>query len=370
MYMKRNILMLFCMLLCGMLCGQTPAVTNIGRNKYPAILPDSRIEFQVKAPEAMKVQIDFGRKYDMTKNADGVWRVITEPCGPGIHYYSLVIDGVAVADPASESFYGCGRMMSCVEVPYPDGGKQYEVSDVPHGDVRTKYYYSTTTNSWRKMYIYAPAGYDINTDEKYPVLYIMHGGGEDARGWIQQGRTDIIMDNLIAGNKAEPMLVVSFDANVGGYDGIEKEIMENVVPFIESNYRVYTTPDKRALAGLSMGGIFTLYAGIPRTDIFNYLGVFSSGWIASGAPFMGSGSEAENSYAYLKANKEKVNNNLKLFWIAMGGKEDIAYNNCNIMMKRFDEIGIKYTYYESAGGGHTWPVWREDLYLFAPQLFK
>lgn len=368
--MKKLLLLIFSIVYVGSIFGQEPATTNVPNQRFPMVLPDNRVEFQIKAPEAKQVQVDLGHKYDMVKDDAGVWKVTTDPQGAGIHYYSLIIDGVSVSDPASETFYGCGRMMSCIEIPYGDGEKQYEVSDVPHGDVRIKYYFSTTTNKWRKLYVYTPAGYDKSITEKYPVLYIMHGGGEDARGWMQQGRTDIILDNLIAAGKAVKMLVVSFDANVGGYAEIEKEIMGNVVPFIEKNYRVQASADKRALAGLSMGGIYTLYVGIPHYNYFHYLGVFSSGWFAQKNPFFGNGNEAEDSYKFLTSHKNEFNSSIKLFWLSMGGNEDIAYNNGKIMRDRFDQLGIKYKYYDSGKGGHTWPVWREDLYLFAPQLFR
>lgn len=339
-----------------------------GRVKSPNILSDNRVEFHVMAPQANKVQIDLGKTYDMQKDDRGMWSVTTEPQGPGFHYYNLIIDGVSVADPSSESFYGCGRMTSGIEIPYASDVKQYEVQDVPHGDVRALRYFSKVTNSWRKMFVYTPPGYENNIKQKYPVLYIMHGGGEDARGWVEQGRTDIIIDNLIAAKKALPMLIVCLDANVGGYPNVQKEIINNIIPFVESKFRVDAKPSKRALAGLSMGGLNTLYVGIPNNDIFNYLGVFSSGWFASGG--MGAGNEAEESYAYIKNNIGKFNSNMKLFWISEGGREDIAYNNGQTMIKRLKELNVKYTYYESKGGGHTWPVWREDLFLFAPKLFK
>src|SRR5574344_587316 len=346
------------------------ATTTISSSQYPRILSGNRVEFQIKAPNAQKVQLDLGKVYDMNKDSNGIWSVISDPQGPGIHYYSLLIDGVSVADPSSESFYGCSRMMSCVEVPYAKIITQYEIKDVPHGDVRTVRYFSKVTNSWRVMYVYTPADYDNKISEKYPVLYIIHGGGEDARGWVQQGRTDIILDNLIAEKKAVPMLVVSLDANVGGFDNIEKEILENVVPFVEKRFRVDARADKRALSGLSMGGMYTLYTGIPHTDLFHYLGVFSSGWFARNDSFMNLNKETEGNYAYMKDNVDKINKNLKLFWISQGGKEDIAYNNCQVMNRKIKDFGIKYEYYESERGGHTWPVWREDLYLFAPRLFK
>src|SRR6187402_504665 len=180
----------------------SPASTNVRSAKYPQILPDNRVVFRIKAPDAQKIQIDLVKKYDMSKDSGGYWIVTTDSISEGFHYYSLLIEGVALADPASETFYGMGRMASGIEIPFANGG-YYAIKDVPHGDVRIKKYYSRGTNSWRQFYIYTPPGYDNNIHQKYPVLYILHGGGEDERGWSTQGKTDLILDNLIAENKAE-----------------------------------------------------------------------------------------------------------------------------------------------------------------------
>lgn len=347
-----------------------PASTNIRGSKYPFILPDHRVAFRLKAPEAQKVQVDLGRKYDMVKDTAGYWTATTDSVGEGFHYYSLIIDGVATTDPSSQTFYGMGRMASGIEIPF-DGGDYYALKNVPHGDIRIKTYYSTVTKSWRRLFVYTPPGYDLNSRAQYPVLYILHGGGEDETGWAFQGKTDLIMDNLIAAKQAKPMLVVMPDANFSGAGfgeaGLKtfaNEIKQNIIPFIEKTYRVDRTPQGRALAGLSMGGINTLYTGIYNTDTFSYLGVFSSGWIL---PMQNSIADAQ--YDFMKKNTAKINTNLKAFWIAMGGKEDIAYKNCQVMLAKLDEMKIKHTYYEYPGG-HTWPVWRNDLYKFAPVLFK
>jgi enterochelin esterase-like enzyme len=348
----------------------TPAATNVRASKYPQILPDGRVMFRLKAPNAQKVQIDLGKKYDMTKDIEGVWTVTTDSISEGFHYYSLIIDDVAVADPSSETFYGMGRMASGIEIPFSGDG-YYTIKNVPHGDIRIKKYFSKASNTWRQLYIYTPPGYDAGTD-KYPVLYLLHGGGEDQRGWATQGKTDIILDNLIAKQKAKPMLIVMADGNFStGLNGFneralqtfENEIKLNVIPLIESTYRVADGAQNRALAGLSMGGLQTLYAGVKNTDLFAYLGVFSSGWWANQPEL------SNPQYNYMKTNAQAINNNLKSFWIAMGGKEDIAYENCKIMLGKFDEMGIKYTYSEYPGG-HTWPVWRNNLYNFAQTLFK
>ena len=351
-----------------------PAETNIRNAKYPQVLPDSRVIFRIKAPDAQKVQVDLVKKYAMQKDTGGYWMTTTDSISEGFHYYSLLIDGVAVCDPASQTFYGMGRMASGIEIPFA-GGDYYAQKAVPHGDIRIKKYVSSVTHAIREMYVYTPPGYDSNSGTKYPVLYILHGGGEDQTGWATQGKTSFIIDNLIADGKAIPMIVVMPDANFGAGEFnagsiensmkmFEGEMKGAIIPFVEKNYRVINDADHRALAGLSLGGMHSLYTGISNTDMFAYLGVFSSGWIV---PMMNN--FAGKQYDFLKENKDKVNNNLKALWISQGGKDDIAYKNGQIMISKLNEIGIKNTYYEYPGG-HTWPVWRNNLYHFAQLLFK
>lgn len=346
------------------------AESNVRSAQYPKILTDGRAVFRIKAPESSKIQVDLGRKYDMIRQADGFWEVTTDSLSEGIHYYSLIIDGVTVADPSSETFYGMGRMASGIEVPFAGDG-YYQIKEVPHGDIRFKRYYSNLTHSWRNFYMYTPPGYSQNTKVKYPVLYLLHGGGEDQRGWATQGKTDLILDNLIAEGKAKPMVIVMLDGNLalsGFSEGFlklfESELKQTVIPFVENNYRVKTDSQSRALAGLSMGGMQTLYAGVRNTDLFGYLGVFSSGWI-----YPMQDDIANKEYDFMKENVAQINKNLKCFWISMGGKEDIAWKNCQRMLGEFDDMKIKYTYSEYSGG-HTWPVWRNNLYNFSQVLFK
>ncbi len=349
----------------------SPAETNARNAKYPQILPDNRVVFRVKAPDAKKIQVDLGKKYDMVKDTNGFWTATTDSISRGFHYYSLLIDGVAIADPASEAFYGMGRMASGIEIPDKDGAF-YAMKDVPHGDIRIKRYLSKATNTWREMYVYTPPGYDKST-EKYPVLYLLHGGGEDQRGWATQGKTGLILDNLIAENKAKPMIIAMLDGNVsaGGMAGFnenvlrafENELKQGAIPFVESNFRVEADARHRSLAGLSLGGLQTLYAGIKNNDMFSSLGVFSSGWFANNPTL------SDPQYAFMKTNASAINTNLKPLWISQGGKEDIAWQNCQVMMKKFEELGVKYQYSEYAGG-HSWPVWRHDLMLFSQVLFK
>ena len=195
----------------------------------------------------------------MTKGDGGAWTVTTSPQVPGYHYYSLVVDGVSTADPASQTFYGCSRWSSAIEIKEA-GMDVFEVQDVKHGEVRTVYYFSNVEKAWRPLMVYTPAGYDEGK-QAYPVVYIQHGGGEDHRGWMEQGRTAQIMDNLIAAGKAVPMIVVSANSNVrsssGGFGGggyswqgmqtFRSELLESVIPFVEKTYRVKKDRKSRAI---------------------------------------------------------------------------------------------------------------------------
>jgi hypothetical protein len=182
--------------------------TNVLTAEYPRILPDLRVMFSIKAPEAQKVQIQIDKKYDLVRDESGIWTVTTNPQVPGFHYYSLIINGVWVADPASESFYGMSRMASAVEIPEAGVDFYLPKKDIPHGDIRSKIYYSEVTGQWRRAFVYVPSEYDLNPTKRYPVLYLQHGGGEDERGWPIQGKVNNIMDNLIAAGKAKPMILV------------------------------------------------------------------------------------------------------------------------------------------------------------------
>jgi enterochelin esterase-like enzyme len=245
------------------------------------------------------------------------------------------------------------------------------VKDVPHGEIRIRRYYSPVAGAWRRFFIYTPPGYDADSRTRYPVLYILHGGGEDERGWATQGKTDLILDNLIAAKKAVPMLVVMPDGNAlrpgFGEDflkAFDAELTRCVIPFVESHYRARTGAASRGLAGLSMGGLQTLYTGLAHTDLFSALGVFSSGWILPAQAGI-----AEAQYDFLKRNADRINRDLKLLWISQGGPEDIAHGNCAKMRGRLDDAGIRYAYSEYPGG-HTWPVWRHDLFRMAQLLFR
>lgn len=355
----------------------TPATSNVAGAEYPKIQTDLSVIFRMKAPDAKKVQIDLGKLYDMTKDGQGVWSVTTDPQVPGFHYYSLVIDGVKVADPASESFYGMGRMASAIEIP-EKGVDFYEIKDVPHGALSSKYYYSDYTKSWRRLFVYTPPDYDKNTREKYPVVYIQHGGGEDETGWAVQGKTDIILDNLIAEGGAKPMIVVISNGNVtapgGGFGGysskgmapFKEEMTKNIVPFIDKNYRTLADVKNRALCGLSMGGGQSFFVGLESPEYFGSVGVFSTG-LFGGIRTSGSGFDAEKEIPGLLSESEKFNKNLDLFYISCG-EQDMRIEHTKKAVKTMRENGLDVEF-NSFPGDHEWQVWRKSLHDFASRLF-
>ncbi len=265
-----------------------PATTNIPGAQYPQILPDNRVLFRIKAPDAQKVQVDLMKKYDMVKEEEGSWAVTTEPVIPGFHYYSILIDGVAVCDPNSKTFYGMSRMASGIDIP-ENGVDYYLMKNVPHGQIRQVRYYSNITKSWRRSFVYTPAGYDSNINEKYPVLYLQHGGGEDETGWPNQGKMDAIMDNLIAEGKAVPMIVVMDNgyavdpsapvnnSNTGlkglfQNSSLEQVFIKEIIPNIDKQFRTIPDREHRAMAGLSMGGFQTFQITLNNIDKFAYIG--------------------------------------------------------------------------------------------------
>ena len=359
--------------------GAKPASTNIRSNECPCIQDDLSVLFRVDAPDAGKVQLDLGKLYDMHKDDKGFWTVTTEPQVPGFHYYSLVIDGFKIADPASESFYGMGRMASAIDIP-ESGVDFYTLKDVPHGDIRSKNYFSETTGSWRNVNIYTPPGYDKDNNIHYPVLYIQHGGGEDERGWAVQGKTNIIMDNLIAEGKAVPMLVVMANGNASkpgvtarGYNDeamavFKEELFENIIPFIESNFRVKPDADYRAIAGLSMGGGQAFYTGLRNTDMFANVGVFSTGLFGGIRRQSAEAFDPETIIPGILSSPEAFNKKLKVFYISVG-EQDERIEPTKKLIKTFNSRGLN-VIFASFPGSHEWQVWRKSLYDFAQKLFK
>jgi enterochelin esterase-like enzyme len=373
--------LLFCALSIGFAKAQLkensiPAPTNNNQNQCPCIMPDNSVVFQVKAPNAQKLQIDLGKKYDMVKDTTGIWTVRTEPVVPGFHYYFLVIDDVPVADPASQSFYGTGKMTSAIDIP-EKGIDFYAVKDVPHGSTSSRYYYSKVDEGWKRLFVYTPPGYDKNIEKNYPVVYIQHGGGEDETGWVEQGKTDLILDNLIAEGKAKPMIIVIGNGNVrtggGGYSSegmakFKKEITQNIVPFIDENYRTLADAKNRAICGLSMGGGQSFYVGLESLDYFGSVGVFSSGLFGGIRNPSGSTFDAEKEIPGLLSKSNEFNKKLDLFYMSCG-EEDPRIEYTKKAVGNMKENGLDIEFY-SFPGGHEWQVWRKSLHDFASRVFK
>ncbi len=356
-----------------------PASTNVSGAQYPRILPGNRVIFQIKAPDAQKVQIELGEKYDMVKNAEGVWEVTTDPIVGGFHYYFLIIDDVSVADPASQTFFGYGRCASGIEIPEKNVD-YYLPQHVPHGQVRIKNYYSDITKSWRRAFVYTPPGYDEKTNERYPVLYLQHGAGEDETGWYNQGKVDFIMDNLIASGEAEPMIIVMDRGYAINPDAPKTEaeprrmfssnafsdvLINEIIPVIDKDFRTIADRDHRAMAGLSMGGFQTFQTTMTHLDKFAYIGGFS------GAGFLRPGSDITTMYDGVWADADAFNKKVKLVYISIGTAEpERMYQGVNNFHKELEKAGIQHVYYESPGTSHEWLTWRRSLKQFASLLFK
>lgn len=362
--------------------GPMKPVTNVNGGPYPQVSQDLRVTFRIKAPDAQKVEFDLGRRYEAKKDAQGNWEVTTDPQAPGFHYYWVVVDGVQLNDPSSEVFYGTGKPTSGIDVPEV-GVDYYDVKDVPHGEVRERWYRSESTDSWRRFFLYTPPGYDSSRGARYPVLYLQHGAGEDERGWSQQGRMSFIMDNLIAEKKAVPMLVVmekgyaqlkGETAPAGGgrpnlnamIKPFETVVTKDLIPFIDTNYRTLADRDHRAIAGLSMGGFQSFNIGLSHLDLFSSIGGFSG----AGGGFTGD-FDPKTSNGGVMANADEFNKKVKVLFLSIGTTEaDMMQRTVRNYQKAIANAGIKTVFYESPGTSHEWQTWRRSLHEFAPLLFK
>jgi para-nitrobenzyl esterase len=361
-----------------------PSAVNVPGAEYPRVLQDKSAAFRLKAPEAKAVAVEFlgGQKYPMTKDAGGVWSVITPPLAVGFHYYSLVADGVALNDPGADTFFGAGKAMSGVEIP-EDGVSYYLVNDVPHGEVRIRLYKSKVTGQWRRAFVYTPPGYDKDASARYPVLYLQHGMGENETGWTKQGRANLILDNLIAEKKAVPMIVVMDNgyavqaagpfappAAPGGlpdFAAFENVMLEDVIPMIDADFRTVADREHRAMAGLSMGGLQATQLATRRLDIFAYIGGFSGTMNI----FVKEPLDPATSFEGRFKDGAAFNSKVKLFWLGQGSEEAPMFKKTVADFRAFlDKAGVHYVYFPSPGTSHEWLTWRRDLYDFAPRLFK
>jgi len=354
-----------------------PATSNVPGQSFPQIDSERHAAFRVKAANATKVQLDIGgHKYEMTKDDQGIWSVITPPLAVGFHYYSVIVDGASVADPASESFFGVSKMMSGIEVPSA-AEDFYNMRDVPHGEVGEHWYYSHTNSAWRRCFVYTPPDYSRNPTARYPVLYLQHGAGEDERGWSTQGRVNLILDNLIAEGKARPMIVVMDNGGgsalfAGGaprgrgglFSGPARvfpdTLLHEIIPMIDSAYRTLPDRDHRAMAGLSMGAFQTFQIVLNHPDTFSAMGAFSGG--------AGGITNLQTAYNGLFSNSDAFNQKIKVMYFSMGTVENTTPTRS--LDKLLTDAHINHVYYESPGTAHEWQTWRRSLNGFASLLFQ
>ncbi|MCR5679487.1 MAG: esterase [Prevotella sp.] len=371
-----------------------PATTNQEGRQYPMVNSQRMVRARISAPQATFVGLDIaGKIYAMTKDDNGVWTGTSEPQDEGFHYYQLNIDGASVPDPGSKYYYGASRWGSGIDVPAADEDF-YTVKNVPQGSVNEVYYWSTVTEKMRHGYIYLPAEYYANPTKKFPVLYLQHGMGENETGWSAQGKTGIIMDNLIAEGKAVPFIIFMDNGldvrrpgdpapgqggfggqrpqgqrpqgqrpqggprrGFGGFNAFQDVLIKDIIPMVEKNYRVIADPQHRAMAGLSMGGMQTHSITLANPTTFAYVGMFSGGTFNT--------EELKDAADFKRTNK--------VLFMSAGGKETRMAegdNSVGAAASNLKAIGINAHSYVSPATAHEWQTWRRSLYQFAQLIFK
>jgi enterochelin esterase-like enzyme len=349
------------------------AETTVPGNDFPKVDKQGRAYFRLRAPEAEKVVVDIcGKKYDMQRGENGVWYAVTDPLPVGFHYYFMIIGGVSFIDPATETFFGCNREAGGIEIPEGSEGNYYRPQqDIAHGQVRSIYYYAQSTGEWRHAMVYTPAEYESGK-KRYPVLYLQHGMGEDETGWSKQGHMQHIMDNLIAAKQAVPMIVVMESGDIkapfrGGDNrqgrsqygaSFYKVMINDLIPYIDSQFRTLTDRDNRAMAGLSWGGHQTFDLVFNNMDKFAWVGTFS------GAIF---GIDVKTAYNGVFTNADEFNKKIHYMYMNWGSDDFIKSGD---IVKGLQEMGIKVKGEQSEGTGHEWLTWRRGLNEFVPHLFK
>jgi len=367
-----------------------PASTNIPGAEFPRINSDLSVTFRIQAEQAQEVQVSlgFGQSiYEMAKGKDGFWEVTTKPLQPGFYYYGISVDGFITNDPGSRTFFAARKEVSGLEVPGSESDF-FATKDVPHGTVRAEWYFSKTTGETRRVFVYTPPGYDQSTS-RYPVLFLQHGWGEDEAGWSDQGHENFILDNLIAAQRAKPMIIVNENGLTGvnfqpppppkpgsppspppkgavsrffmdeHYASFDKILTNDLIPYIDAKFRTIPDRDHRALAGLSMGGAQAMRIGLNHLDEFAYIGAFSPAIAIS---------DISKDYDGILSNSSRINQQLRLLWIGIGS-EDFLYAAVKTSHELLEKAGVKHIWIEGSGA-HVWTVWRKYLADFAPRLFQ
>jgi enterochelin esterase family protein len=345
----------------------------------PEVLSDGRVTFRINAPKASQVTIrgdwmETPGPAKLEKGEKGIWSITVGPLKPDFYSYSFNVDGVKTLDPRNATIkQGLASLDNMFFLPGDEAAFE-DMKAVPHGEIRKVWYPSSTLGTERRLHVYMPPGYD-NGKDRYPVFYLLHGGGDEDSGWSTIGRAGFILDNLLAENKAKPMMVVMPNGSMprtaspatpaatasSAQDRFTNELLKDVVPFVEKNYRVLANRENRALAGLSMGGGQTLRVLTTHPDQFAYVGIWSAGGGQNAADF-------EKRNAAFLDNADNVNRMVRLLSISVGDK-DFTFAGSKGLSELLTKRGIKNELHVS-GGGHTWINWRHYLNEFAPLLFR
>jgi enterochelin esterase family protein len=344
----------------------------------PEVLEDRRVTFRVRAPNAGEVLLNgefLERNVPLIKGNDGVWSVTVGPIKPEIYGYSFIIDGLQSVDQSNPDlrYRTVGNHGSLLDVPGIEP-RFFDAQNVPHGDVRVHWYRSRSLDgAQRRVYVYTPPRYG-DMKQELPVLYLLHGAGGDDSQWTWLGQANLILDNLLAARRIEPMIVVmpdgfAFDPiaiplGAEQRDGFEKDLLGDIMPFIESAYRVKTDREHRAIAGLSMGGGQSLMIGLEHLDRFSYIAGFSSALLGISTEALAKTKE----FTEVARNPEAASKRIKLLWLGCG-TEDTLYKSNQVFSKMLSDSGLKHTF-RTTGGAHTWIVWRQYLNEVAPLLFR
>ncbi|WP_303921392.1 esterase [Draconibacterium sediminis] len=364
----------------------------------PEINGDNSVTFRLYSENAQSVAVngswmEFGQNLEMKKGDDGVWSAKTAALEPSMYHYNFILDGVSIIDPRNPKALRDGTRYASTLIIPGEASEVFQVNDVPHGAITKVWYDSPTLKLNRRMYVYTPPGY-AKSKEKYPVLYLLHGGGGDEDAWSSLGRANYILDNLIAEGKAKPMIVVMTNGNAEqsasvtdwsklpdasqsfgpGANGNEQEIIDgmtkfpnslvnDVIPYIEKHYKVIANSENRAIAGLSMGCLQTQITAMSNPGLFQYVGCFSLG-IHFNTPF----DLISNNILIPAYDQHLETMKNKLFYVGCG-KDDFCYEGVQTLLKKLDEHNFECVYNETEGG-HTWANWRIYLADYAPRLFK
>ena len=386
--MKKGILIFTIILMCGIISaqpGRTPQVeplpagfkpssTNTFLSLYPAVNQQTRQAiFRVVAPNATSVQLQLGGNKDMKKDENGVWWITTDPLVVGFHYYAILINGVAVTDRGTKTFFGSNWESSGIEIPEGPEGDYYRFNkNIAHGQIRSIMYWSDVNGLERHVNVYVPAEYESNPNKRYPVLYLVHGWGEDENGWSIQGHMGNIMDGLIAAGKAVPMIVVMPSGDIQtnpdvrtASGNITDIFVKDLIPFIDKTFRTLTDRQNRAMAGLSRGGGQTLSTVFNNMDKFAWMGTFSG--FSMGGSGGGAASSIETAHNGVFKNPASFDNQMNLLFVSTGTEERSPKEQVDALKAH----GIKnIVFHESQGTAHEWLTWRRALNDFVPRIFK